>query len=249
MTELALTRPAHLSRTPDAAADVYRTDPPKDDPARTRPAAATVCRLEASRTVTMGSSFAVDIDEITLARAKKGELAALEALFRAFETPVFNLGRRLLGNAHDAEDVVQDTFLEVVRSVRAYRGDGPFWGWVRKVAASKALMRLRRDRSRPEETPLDEALPPADDDGHPASHPPRHGDRLDLEAALAAVSEAGRAVVWLHDVEGYTHEEIAAMMGKTASFSKSQLARAHVRLRALLGDSSPCTQPLPNCSN
>jgi len=127
----------------------------------------------------MGSSFAVDIDEITLARAKKGELAALEALFRAFETPVFNLGRRLLGNAHDAEDVVQDTFLEVVRSVRAYRGDGPFWGWVRKVAASKALMRLRRDRSRPEETPLDEALPPADDHGHPAFHPPRHGDRLE----------------------------------------------------------------------
>jgi len=60
--------------------------------------------------------------------------------------------------------------------------------------------------------------------------------RMDLEAALERLGETSRAVVWLHDVEGYTHDEIAAMMGKTASFSKSQLARAHVRLRVWLGE-------------
>ena len=60
--------------------------------------------------------------------------------------------------------------------------------------------------------------------------------RMDLEASLERLSETSRAVVWLHDVEGYTHEEIAAMMGKTPSFSKSQLARAHVRLRRWLGE-------------
>jgi len=60
--------------------------------------------------------------------------------------------------------------------------------------------------------------------------------RMDLEAALERLSETSRAVVWLHDVEGYTHEEIASMMGKTPSFSKSQLARAHARLRSWLGE-------------
>jgi RNA polymerase sigma factor (sigma-70 family) len=63
--------------------------------------------------------------------------------------------------------------------------------------------------------------------------------RMDLEAALERLSATARAVVWLHDVEGYTHEEIAAMMGKTPSFSKSQLARAHTRLRRWLGEEVP----------
>jgi RNA polymerase sigma-70 factor (ECF subfamily) len=58
---------------------------------------------------------------------------------------------------------------------------------------------------------------------------------MDLEAALERLSDTSRAVVWLHDVEGYTHDEIAQMMGKTVSFSKSQLARAHTRLRRWLG--------------
>src|SRR2546421_12267504 len=60
--------------------------------------------------------------------------------------------------------------------------------------------------------------------------------QIDLERALERLSETARAVVWLHDVEGYTHEEIAEQMGKTVSFSKSQLARAHVRLRRLLDE-------------
>jgi RNA polymerase sigma-70 factor (ECF subfamily) len=62
---------------------------------------------------------------------------------------------------------------------------------------------------------------------------------MDLETALERLSETSRAVVWLHDVEGYTHEEIAAMMDKTVSFSKSQLARAHGRLRRWLGEEVP----------
>ncbi|MGE5236031.1 MAG: RNA polymerase sigma factor [Acidobacteriota bacterium] len=193
----------------------------------------------------MSHAFAAEVDEVTVARARKGDLAALEDVFRAFETPVFNLARRLLGNGHDAEDVLQETFLEVIRSIRSYRGDGPLGAWLRRVTASKALMRLRRQRVRPEDEPLDDAI--GDGDGH-ASHPPhpsRVPERVDLEAALAEMSATARAVVWLHDVEGYTHDEIATLMGKSASFSKSQLARAHLRLRALLapgGDARSCTQ-------
>jgi RNA polymerase sigma-70 factor (ECF subfamily) len=179
------------------------------------------------------ASFSVPVDEITVARARAGDESALEALFRRFETPVYTLARRLTGSTHDAEDVLQETFLEVVRSIRRFRGDGSLAGWIRKVAASKAFMRLRRRSSRGEEELPDDLADPAwasPGGGAPAAAV----DRVDLEAALAQLPATTRAVIWLHDVEGYSHDEIAVMAGRTASFSKSQLARAHARLRELL---------------
>ena len=192
-----------------------------------------------------GHSFAVTVDELVVARARKGDAAALEALYRAFEGPVYTLARRLTGTRHDAEDVLQETFLELVRSVGRFRGDGSFAGWVRKVAASKALQRLRRQASRPPETTLSEELSDCVEDTSVGNAPvATAAERLDLRAAVEALSPTARSVLWLHDVEGYSHEEIAAMVGKTPSFSKSQLARAHARLRAILAPTAgggPCT--------
>jgi len=170
-----------------------------------------------------------DADAV-LARARTGDLEALESVYRAYEVPVYNLARRICRTVEDAEDVLQETFFEVCRSIRQYRGDGSLWGWVRTIAASKALMRLRRNKYRD-----------ADELEEEFHRAPRSdtGLRMDLEAALERLPETSRAVVWLHDVEGYTHEEIAGMMGKTVSFSKSQLARAHTRLRRWLGEEVP----------
>ncbi|HXF95996.1 MAG TPA: RNA polymerase sigma factor [Gemmatimonadales bacterium] len=170
-------------------------------------------------------TISLAVPDVLVARARAGDEAALEALYRAFETPVYNLARRILGTSEDAEDVLQETFLEILRSLKSYRGDGQLWGWVRRIAASKALMRIRRERVRAADQLLEETA------GRPA---PAVGARVDLERAFGRLSPTARAVVWLHDVEGYTHEEIAEMMGKTVSFSKSQLARAHQRLRGML---------------
>jgi RNA polymerase sigma factor (sigma-70 family) len=156
-----------------------------------------------------------------------GDPAAQEALYRAFETPVYNLARRICRTTEDAEDVLQETFLEVYRSIGRFRGDGSLWGWIRRIASSKALMRLRRNRYRDTDELHDDVVPMRRDDTVL---------RMDLEAALERLSDTSRAVVWLHDVEGYTHEEIAGMMDRTVSFSKSQLARAHARLRRWLGE-------------
>ena len=165
--------------------------------------------------------------DVVLARAKTGDAHALETLFRAYEGPVYNLARRICRTAEDAEDVLQETFFELCRSIGQYRGEGSLWGWIRTVASSKALMRLRRNKYRDTDELEDEVSPTRREDTLL---------RMDLEAALERLPEVSRAVVWLHDVEGYTHEEIAEMMGKTVSFSKSQLARAHVRLRRWLGE-------------
>ena len=166
------------------------------------------------------------VPDVLVARAQAGDEAALEALFRAFETPVYNLVRRMLRRPEDAEDVLQETFLEVVRNIKQYRGEGHLWGWIRRIASTKALMRIRRDHVRETES-LDV------EPGKPGMH---IGANLDLERAFEVLSETSRAVVWLHDVEGYTHDEIAGMMSRTPSFSKSQLARAHQRLRRWLGE-------------
>ena len=161
---------------------------------------------------------------------KAGDPAAQEAVYRAFEVPVYNLARRICRTTEDAEDVLQETFLEVFRSIGSFRGDGSLWGWVRTIAASKAFMRLRRNKYRETEELQDDVVPIRREDA---------ALRMDLEAALERLHPTSRAVVWLHDVEGYTHEEIAALMDKTVSFSKSQLARAHVRLRRWLGEEVP----------
>jgi len=171
-------------------------------------------------------SIALAVSDVVIARAKSGDVEALEALYRAFETPVYNLARRILRSPEDAEDVLQETFLEVVRSIGRFRGEGHLWGWIRQIASSKALMRIRRRNVRAEEE-FDELTS--------AGAPPVGvAARVDLERALERLSETSRTVVWLHDVEGYTHEEIGEMMGKSVSFSKSQLARAHARLRGML---------------
>lgn len=165
-----------------------------------------------------------------VARARAGDLEALEEVYRAYQGRVYNLGRRICGNEEDAEDVLQDTFLEVCRSIGRFRGDGSLWSWVRKVAVSKALMLLRRERHRTARS--------LDGDGNLAGMvgraPTEPTVPIDLEAALGRLAPVTRAVLWLHDVEGYTHEEIGELMGKTASFSKSQLSRAHRRLREWL---------------
>jgi RNA polymerase sigma-70 factor (ECF subfamily) len=163
--------------------------------------------------------------EDTLARrAHAGDISALEAIYRAYETVLFNLGRRLCGSDADADDILQDTFVEVSRSLDRYRGQGSLLAWMKRICISKALMRLRRLARFPEEA--------FDDEGGPE---PFRG-RLDLEGALARLSPTTRVVVWLHDVEGYTHEEIASLLKKSVSFSKSQLSRGHARLRELLSD-------------
>ncbi|HEU4953512.1 MAG TPA: sigma-70 family RNA polymerase sigma factor [Gemmatimonadales bacterium] len=179
-----------------------------------------------SRTLALDSYLLADADRV-VARARAGDPDALEQLYRAFEAPVYNLARRICRTTEDAEDVLQETFFEVCRSIGRYREEGSLWGWIRTIAASKALMRLRRNKYRETEELHDEVTGRQREDT---------ALRMDLEAALERLTETSRAVVWLHDVEGYTHEEIATMMGKTPSFSKSQLARAHARLRRWLGE-------------
>ena len=184
------------------------------------------------------SSFAIDVPAALLARARQGEREAFEQLYRWFERPVFTLALRLCGDRSEADDVLQETMLKVWSSINGFRGDGgtPFWGWLRQVAVNEALMRLRRGRRLSAELDGVDADAFAEDNGPP---PPAAADAALLQRALEQLPHATRSVLWLYHAEGYTHEEIAAAMQRSASFSKSQLARGTRRLRSLLQVSEP----------
>ena len=170
-----------------------------------------------------GNSPSADV----VAAARRGSREAHARIYERYSTAVFTLARRLVVDAAKAEDVLQETFIEVIRSIGGFRGEASLGTWIRHIAVSKALMLLRSSwESRRD------ALP---DDDHIADS---RSEALPDQALLRAVEgldPASRTVVWLYDVEGYTHVEIAALMNRTVSYSKSRLARAHATLRATLG--------------
>ena len=188
--------------------------------------------------VSPASSFAIDVPASLLARARLGEAAAFEQLYRWFERPVFTLALRLTGRREEAQDVLQDTMLKLFDKVAEFRGDAPFWGWLRQIAVNEALMALRRRGRLSAEGEFDET----DFVDQAVMLPPRAADAAILGKALEQLPDATRSVLWLYHAEGSTHEEIAGAMGKSLSFSKSQLSRGTRKLRALLHlDLEPAT--------
>ena len=186
----------------------------------------------------------------TIDRARTGDEDACEAIYRAFERPVRTLAHRLVPRRAAAEDLAQDVFVEVLASLYQFDGRGSFAGWIRSITVRKCLMHLRSPWHRGLSW-LDAAGDATGVDGLYASEcAGADAVQFDLERALARLSHAARLVVWLHDVEGYTHAEIGALLGGTPSLSKSQLARAHARLRQLLdpdGVEAPCIPVTTSC--
>jgi RNA polymerase sigma-70 factor (ECF subfamily) len=185
----------------------------------------------------------ISIDPAIVERAARGDTRAHEIIYRAFATPVYSICLRFTKVPAHAEDLVQETFIEVMRSIAKFRGEAALGSWIRRIAVTKALMFLRSAWTKRGQSLAD--------DWHDVTEGPigTHGvsghpdDAMDLDAALANLPDVARAVVWLHDVEGFTHKEIAALMGKTESFSKSQLSRAYMRLRPMLDVAEQETRP------
>lgn len=185
-----------------------------------------------------------EVEAAVLERARRGERSAHAELYATFAPMVYTLARRMLVSRALAEDILQETFIEVITKVASYRGEAEFGFWVRRIAVNKCLMHLRSGWAS-RRSAGDDLERVAHDDVPPERH-------RALERALGALSDTARAVVWLHDVEGYTHQEIARLMRRTPSFSKSQLARAHERLReslqgALDESEDLCTPVLKTC--
>jgi RNA polymerase sigma-70 factor (ECF subfamily) len=185
----------------------------------------------------------IEIDSGIIRRAAKGDVRAHEIIYRAFASPVYSICLRFTKTPAHAEDLTQETFIEIMRSISKFRGEAALGSWIRRIAVTKALMFLRSAWTKRSQALGDDWNDVTEGDAlsHGISRHP--DDAMDLDAALASLPEVSRAVVWLHDVEGFTHKEIASLMGKTESFSKSQLSRAYQRLRPMLEVNKHGEQP------
>src|SRR5213592_3477347 len=178
-----------------------------------------------------------EAEAIRLAQA--GDAAAFEFLYRLHSRRVYALCLRMVNNPSDAEDLMQEAFLQLFRKIGTFRGESAFSTWLHRMTVNVVLMRLRK-KSLPvaslEETtdPDEESGGPRKDIGAPDLRLSGAVDRVDIERAIGQLPPGYRAVFVLHDVQGYEHNEIAEMMGCSVGNSKSQLHKARMKLRDLL---------------
>jgi RNA polymerase sigma-70 factor (ECF subfamily) len=168
-------------------------------------------------------------DQITIRRAINGDESALRAIWTQHAPRIDALVRRLVGDADQAADVAQEVWIQIFRALPGYRGDSQFSTWAHRIAVNRTLNALRSLR-RVSRIEVD-----IEEDSFSVEH---DGDRSMLaqtiDEAVQKLSPGARHVFVLHDVEGYTHEEIAAELGITSGGSKSQLFKARAKLRRLL---------------
>lgn len=177
---------------------------------------------------------AANDDDHALVRASAGgDTGAFEALYRRHSGRVHGVILRLVGHQHSrAEDLTQEAFVRAWQALPGFRFESAFGTWLHRLAANTALMELRTRRGLPGMDSDDDAL-----DGVGSMDTAGHHTALslDLEQAVASLPPRARAVLVLHDVEGWKHEEVAEALGMAVGSSKAQLHRARKLLRAKLG--------------
>jgi RNA polymerase sigma-70 factor, ECF subfamily len=169
-------------------------------------------------------------EQLTVQRALTGDQAAMRALWTRHAPHIDVVVRRLVGHDPDlAADVAQEVWIQIFRALPSFRGDAQFGTWAHRIAVNRTLNALRRTkRMAAVEVEME------DDTSSVEPEAERALLAASIEEAAAKLSPGARTVFLLHDVEGYTHEEIAAELGITAGGSKSQLFKARAKLRILL---------------
>jgi RNA polymerase sigma-70 factor, ECF subfamily len=175
--------------------------------------------------------------------AKLGDGGAVRALYQRHAARVYAVVRRLAGDDALAEDWSQEAWVRALHALPGFRGECQFTTWLHRIAVNSALHgRRSRERRTGREEPMEAAEP---------STPPE-GDRallrMRLEKAMERLPEGMRRVLVLHDVEGYTHEEIGTMLGIHPGTCKSQLFKARARMRGLLAPAAEATQGVEACT-
>jgi len=182
------------------------------------------------------ASRLVEAETIRLAQA--GDVAAFETLYGLHKRRVYSLCRRMSGNEAEAEDLAQEVFLLVFRKLVNFRGQSAFSTWLHRVTVNVVLMRFRKKGLMA--VSLQELLDPAEgetaksDFGHRDEVLAGAVDRVVMERAIEDLPPGYRTVFVLFDIEGYEHNEIAAMLGCTIGNTKSQLHKARMKMRAIL---------------
>lgn len=177
-------------------------------------------------------------DTALIAKAKSGDQAAFEQLYRAHAPRVFALCLRLSADRQRAAELTQDVFVRAWEGLGGFRGEAALTSWLHRLAVNAHLMSLRAERRRTKRIALEDDLFEAPDDPHPAPRgvvaTPDIEGAIDLERAIAKLPHGARTVFVLHEVEGYTHEEIASATGLAAGTLRAHLHRARRLLMEMM---------------
>jgi len=174
-------------------------------------------------------------DRDLAARCRRGEMIAFEELYRRHSGRLYTVAYRMTGSAADAEDMLQDVFLQAFRRIDSYRGEAALGTWLYRLAVNACLDHLRSHQGRQRKaTDFIEDVEGLEPVADPTWQPDRALDRIDLESAISRLPPSYRAAFVLHDVEGHEHHEVADMLGIAEGTSKSLLHKARRRLRAFL---------------
>jgi RNA polymerase sigma-70 factor (ECF subfamily) len=179
--------------------------------------------------VAQRDSMPVDVESLDAKRAAAGDEKAFERLYRRHVARIHTMTRRMAG-PDAADDLTQDIFVRAWDKLATFRGESAFGTWLYRLGVNVVLSRRRSDRNA--RTWIMEDDGTLADLAHAAS--PHPASRIDLDTAIARLPDGARKVFVLHDIEGWTHEEIAQQMGLVPGTSKSQLSRARAALRRML---------------
>ena len=172
-------------------------------------------------------------------RAGNGDRSVFEYLYQLHSRRVYALCLRMVGNTAEAEDLTQEAFLLLLRKIHTFRGESAFSTWLHRLVVNLVLMRLRK-KSPPivpieaAPDPDDETFSPSIDIGAPDLLLEGSIDRINLDRCIQRLPLGYRTVFVLHDIQGYEHNEIAEILGRSVGVSKSQLHKARMRLREQL---------------
>ena len=184
-------------------------------------------------------------DARLIERLKAGDQGALEEIFKLYSGKLYNVALRILGDAGDTEEVIQDVFWTAFRKANSFQGNSQFSTWLYRLTVNAALGKIRRSKKN-KEVEYEEFLPKFQDDGHHAVRPVVDwSDTLDetysrrevqdlLAGALAQLKPLDKSVIVLSDLEGLCDKDIAAAVGLTVSAVKTRLHRARLFLRGKL---------------
>ena len=174
-------------------------------------------------------------EEATLvARCQSGDMEAFEAIYRRHSSAMYNLAFCMVGNLTEAEDLLQEIFLQAYKKLPSYEGRAAFGTWLYRLAVNRCLDHLRSGAAHRQSVTksLDESA-----GFSPSATPESTSARLDLENAIVQLPHSYRSAFLLYDVQGFGHREVADILGVAEGTSKSLVHKATLKLRELLGKS------------
>jgi RNA polymerase sigma-70 factor (ECF subfamily) len=203
----------------------------------TRPSTECISKKAAPPVSAIGSDKLSEARAIQ--RAREGDPSAFEYLYRLHCRRVYTVCLRMVGNTTEAEDLTQEAFLLLFRKIHTFRGESAFSTWLHRLAVNIVLMHLRKKsppivsiQATPD--PEDETVSLNVDIGEPDLLLEGVVDRINLKRCIAQLPVGYRSIFILHDIQGYQHNEIAKILGRSVGDSKSQLHKARTRLREQL---------------